>query len=145
MDPPENSVPEENVPETVVPEELTKLSPPADESSAFVQSTEDPQVETVKESPTPRRPGRPKGSKDAKPRTTKKTKIVSVSTENESPALAQNTIQETPPELPRALPNSHPIPITAYDNRSRMMLDMLARQSHDRKTRKSDLWKSWFQ
>ena len=136
---PENSVPEENVQETIVPEELTKLSPSVEE---------DPQVETVKEPPTPRKAGRPKGSKDTKPRTTKKTKIVSVATEDESPALAQSTVsvdKETPIELPRVLPNSHPIPLTSYDDRSRIMLDMLARQAHERKTRKSQLWKSWFQ
>ena len=130
----ENSVPEENVPETVVPEELTKLSP----------SVEEENVETVKEPPTRRRPGRPKGSVDTKPRA-KKPRVVSVATEDESPALAQSTVQETPPELPRVLPNSHPIPVTSYDDRSRIMLDMLARQAHDRKTRKSQLWKSWFQ
>ena len=133
---PENSVPEENVPETVVPEELTKLSPSVEE---------DPQVEIVKEPPTPRKAGRPKGSKDTKPRTTKKPRVVSVATEDESSALAQRAVQETPPELPRALPNSYPIPLTSYDDRSRLMLDMLARQAHERKTRKSDLWKSWFQ
>ena len=129
---PENSIPEENVPETVVPEELTKLSPPAKEDSQ-------PQEEVVKEPPTPRRAGRPKGSKDAKPRTTKKSKVVSVATEDVS------NDKENVPELPRALPNSHPIPLTSYDDRSRLMLDMLARQAHERKTRKSDLWKSWFQ
>ena len=126
---PENSIPEENVPETVVPEELTKLSPPVEE---------DPQVEIVKEPPTPRRAGRPKGSKDAKPRT-KKPRVVSVATEDVS------VDKENVPELPRVLPNSHPIPLTSYDDRSRIMLDMLARQAHDRKTRKSQLWKSWFQ
>ena len=134
---PENSIPEENVPETVVPEELTKLSPPVEEEN----------VEIVKEPPTPRRAGRPKGSKDAKPRT-KKSKVVSVATEDESSALAQSAVsvdKENVPELPRVLPNSHPIPLTSYDDRSRLMLDMLARQAHERKTRKSDLWKSWFQ
>jgi len=127
----ENSVPEENVPETVVPEELTKLSPSVEE---------DPQVETIKEQPTPRKAGRPKGSKDTRPRTTKsKAKVVSVATEDES------VDKENVPELPRVLPNSHPIPVTSYDDRSRIMLDMLARQAHERKTRKSQLWKSWFQ
>ena len=151
---PENSVPEDVV---IVPEELTKLSPPVDESSAFVQSTEDSQdessafvqsTEAVKEPPTPRKPGRPKGSKDARPRATKKTKVVSVAVEDESSTLAQSAVsvdKENIPELPRVLPNSRPIPISGHDNRSRLMLDMLARQAHERKTRKSDLWKSWFQ
>ena len=143
---PENSAPEDAVIE--VPEELTKLSPPVDESSAFVQSTEDSQEEAVKEPPTPRKPGRLKGSKDARPRATKKTKVVSVAVEDESSTLAQSAVsvdKENIPELPRVLPNSRPIPISGHDNRSRLMLDMLARQAHERKTRKSDLWKSWFQ
>ena len=127
---PENSISEDAV---IVPEELTKLSPPAEEELS-------PQVETVKEPPTPRKAGRPKGSKDTRPRTTKsKAKVVSVATEDES------VDKENIPELPRVLPNSHPIPISGHDNRSRLMLDMLARQAHERKTRKSDLWKSWFQ
>ena len=134
---PENSIPEENVQEIVVPEELTKLSPPAKEDSQ--PQEEVVKEEVVKEPPTPRRAGRPKGSKDAKPRTTKKSKVVSVATEDVS------NDKENVPELPRALPNSHPIPLTSYDDRSRIMLDMLARQAHERKTRKSDLWKSWFQ
>jgi hypothetical protein len=48
------------------------------------------------------------------------------------------------PELPPPLPNSRRIPQVAHDDSSALMLTLLRKQATDRRQRKVDVWKSWF-
>jgi hypothetical protein len=47
-------------------------------------------------------------------------------------------------ELPPPLPNSHRIPQISNDDSSARMLALLRQQAADRRQRKVDVWKSWF-
>ena len=115
-EPPEPPAP--SVEEEPIPEALTKLT---EESPKAKQ-----------------KPGRPKGSKDTKPRARQaKVKTVAV-VEPEEAVQPVN-------ELPRALPQSRPIPTHAYNDHAALMLNMLAHQAKERQNRKAHLWKSWFQ
>ena len=89
--------------------------------------------EPKKEEPQPKRKaGRPAGSKTCeekkgKPRAPRKPRVVPVA-------------EEIPPVEPeRVIPQSRPIP---SDNE--LLLELLRKQANERKTRKQNLWKSWF-
>ena len=49
-----------------------------------------------------------------------------------------------PDELPPPLPNSRRIPQVSHDDSSALMLTLLRKQAADRRQRKVDVWKSWF-
>jgi len=103
---------------------------PVEEPTATTP-TEEP-LEELLESPTPRKPGRPAGSKSkvpGKPRAprTKKAPV----------------IVEVEAEPIRHIPDSRPIPASNESNSSRM-LNALAEHSRSRQNRKADLWRSWF-
>jgi hypothetical protein len=90
--------------------------------------------EIVADGAKPKKKGRPKGSADKKPRPPRKKVVV-----HEEP------IDEKENDLPRALPDSLPIPTEAKTDKAALMLELLQRQAHARKRQKADLWKSWFQ
>ena len=81
--------------------------------------------------PAPKRTGRPAGVKDTKPRAKRQPRVKAVTIEEEV--------------LPRALPESRPIPTSSYDDKSAMMLELLRLQATSRQQRKVDQWNSWFQ
>ena len=90
-------------------------------------------VEAEEPLPAPKRKaGRPTGSKTCeekkgKPRAPRKPRVVPVA------EVIEPVVEE------RAVPQSRPIP---SDNE--LMLELLRKQANDRKTRKQNLWKSWF-
>ena len=96
-------------------------------------------VEHTKERPADepapkRKPGRPLGAKSkepGKPRQ-KRAQVVTVAT------------VEPPAEPDRVLSGSQPIPQMSYDEKSALMLALLQQQTNERKQRKVDRWKSWF-
>ena len=86
--------------------------------------------EVVQPKVVPKAKGRPKNSKDVKPRPSRKV-----------------VIKEEPvePELPRALQGSQPIPEEANEiDKYALMLQLLHRQKTQRLQNKSDLYRSWF-
>ena len=85
------------------------------------------------EPPTPKKRGRPAGSKDTKPRAPRKPRPPPV------PELPEVSEPPEPPELPRVLPGSQPIP-----DGNALMLQLLRQQAHQRQTQKVNMWKSWF-
>ena len=111
--------------EPVIIEEPKEL--PVEEPTA-VTPTEEP----LEDKPPPRKPGRPVGSKSkipGKPRAPR--------------AKKAPVIVEVETEPIRNLPDSRAIPTSKESNSSRM-LDLLAEHSRNRKNRKADLWRSWF-
>ena len=111
------------------------------EEEVAEEASEEP--EPPEEEPKPKRkPGRPAGSKDIAPRK-RRAKVTQVKVEQE-PESAEEPAEPEQPELPRVLPQSRPIPEKAYDATSARMLELLHQQTHARKQRKVDLWKSWF-
>ena len=83
----------------------------------------------------PKKKGRPKGAADKKPRPPRKKVVV------QEEAVDEIEIND----LPRALPDSLPIPTEAKTDKAALMLQLLQRQAQARKRQKADLWKSWFQ
>jgi hypothetical protein len=119
--------------EPVIIEEPEEL--PVEEPTATTP-TEEP-LEELLEPPTPRKPGRPAGSKSKVPGKPRAPRV------KKAPVIVE---VETEPI--RNLPDSRPIPTVSHDtnvntNASRM-LDLLAEHSRNRKNRKADLWRSWF-
>ena len=114
--------------ETVIPEEPQTI----EEEPLTIKEVE-AAVEAEEPLPAPKRKaGRPTGSKTCeekkgKPRAPRKPRVVPVA----------EVIEPEEPE--RAVPQSRPIP---SDNE--LMLDLLRKQANERKTRKQNLWKSWF-
>ena len=87
--------------------------------------------EIVPEKPKAKAKGRPKNSRDVKPRP--KRKVV----------IKEEPIE--PEELPRALQGSQPIPEEANEiDKYALMLQLLHRQKQQRLQNKSDFYKSWF-
>jgi hypothetical protein len=90
-------------------------------------------LEPIMEEPAPKRKaGRPTGSKTCeekkgKPRAPRKPRVVPVA------EIIEPVVEE------RAVPQSRPIP---SDNE--LLLDLLRKQANERKSRKQNLWKSWF-
>jgi hypothetical protein len=89
--------------------------------------------------------GRPAGAKSSvqgKPRP----KRVAANRSRKVPAeLPPDEPDELPElELPPPLPNSRRIPQESHDDSSALMLTLLRKQAADRRQRKVDVWKSWF-
>ena len=88
----------------------------------------EPIIETVEIKPKAK--GRPKESKDKIPRPKRKVVI------KEEPIIQ---------ELPRALPDSIPIPMeTTNINKYALMLELLHEQKQTRINNKSEMYRSWF-
>ena len=125
--------------ETAEPTE-TEPTEPTETEPTETSAEEEPIPEALtmltEESPKAKqKPGRPKGSRDTKPRARQaKVKTVAI-VEPDEPVN----------ELPRVLPQSQPIPTHAYNDNAALMLNMLAHQARERQNRKQHLWKSWFQ
>ena len=116
---------EEVIPETTIPEIPIEL--PTEAPDTAPQEVEEP--------PAPKKKGRPKGAADKKPRPARKKVVVQ-----------EEVIEEEKEnELPRALPDSLPIPREATTDKAALMLELLQRQAMQRKNAKAQLWKSWFQ
>ena len=115
--------------EVIIPEEPQTI----EEEPLTIKEVEAAVEAEEPEEPKPKRKaGRPVGSKTCeekkgKPRAPRKPRVVPVAEEIEP------VVEE------RAVPQSRPIP---SDNE--LMLDLLRKQANDRKTRKQNLWKSWF-
>jgi hypothetical protein len=106
--------------------------------------TVEPPLETV-EAPLAKKKGRPAGAKSSvqgKPRP----KRVAANRSRKVPAeLPPDEPDELPElELPPPLPNSRRIPQESHDDSSALMLTLLRKQAADRRQRKVDVWKSWF-
>ena len=100
---------------------------------------EPPSIEEIIAEPVevkPKKKGRPKGAADKKPRPPRKKVVVQEEAVDEI---------EIVNDLPRALPDSLPIPTEANTDKAALMLQLLQRQAHQRKNAKAQLWKSWFQ
>ena len=109
-------------------------------------------LDDTTEAPAPKKKGRPVGARSkvqGKPRP----KRVAA---NRMRARALEEEEETAPlppaeeaELPRALAGSRPIPqeseVDPRDRTSMLMMSLLREQAAERRQRKTDLWKSWFQ
>ena len=115
--------------ETVIPEEPQTI----EEEPLTIKEVEAAVEAEEPEEPKPKRKaGRPVGSKTCeekkgKPRAPRKPRVVPVA------EVIEPVVEE------RAVPQSRPIP---SDNE--LMLELLRKQANDRKTRKQNLWKSWF-
>ena len=112
-------------PVIIEPEELV-------EEPTATTPTEEP-LEELLEPPTPRKPGRPVGSKSKVPGKPRAPRV------KKAPVIVE---VETEPI--RNLPDSRPIPTVSHDTNASRMLDLLAEHSRSRQNRKADLWKSWF-
>ena len=89
-------------------------------------------IPIIKSKAKSRPKGRPKESKDKAPRPKRKVVI------KEEPI-------EIIPELPRALPDSIPIPIETNNiNKYALMLELLHEQKQNRTNNKSEMYRSWF-
>ena len=108
--------------------------------------TVEPPLETVEpplETPQPKKKGRPAGAKSSvqgKPRP----KRVAATRVRKETTFELDEPEPDSHELPPPLPNNHRIPQTPHDNSSALMLTLLRRQAADRRQRKVDVWKSWF-
>ena len=107
-------------------------------------------LDDTTEAPAPKKKGRPVGARSkvqGKPRP----KRVAAN-RMRARALEEETAPLPPAEeaeLPRALAGSRPIPqeseIDPRDRTSMLMMSLLREQAAERRQRKTDLWKSWFQ
>lgn len=110
--------------------------------AASLPTIEEGIAETEIQEAAPKKKGRPVGAKSkvqGKPRAKRKVTI-----DTEPVEVATDTIRIEDETLPRAIPNSQPIPRFSYDERSALMLQLLTQQAAQRKRQKVDLWKSWF-
>jgi len=99
-------------------------------------------VETPLETPQPKKKGRPAGAKSGvqgkpRPKRVAANRVRKESTLDDEP---EPDVQELPPPLP----NSRRIPQVSHDDSSALMLTLLRKQAADRRQRKVDVWKSWF-
>ena len=107
-------------------------------------------LDDTTEAPAPKKKGRPVGARSkvqGKPRP----KRVAAN-RMRARALEEETAPLPPAEeaeLPRALAGSRPIPqeseVDSRDRTSMLMMSLLREQAAERRQRKTDLWKSWFQ
>lgn len=107
-------------------------------------------LDDTTEAPAPKKKGRPVGARSkvqGKPRP----KRVAAN-RMRARALEEETAPLPPAEeaeLPRALAGSRPIPqeseVDPRDRTSMLMMSLLREQAAERRQRKTDLWKSWFQ
>ena len=99
-------------------------------------------LETPLETPQPKKKGRPAGAKSGVQGKPRPKRVAANRVRKES------TLDEEPEpdvhELPPPLPNSRRIPQVSHDDSSALMLTLLRKQAADRRQRKVDVWKSWF-
>jgi hypothetical protein len=99
-------------------------------------------VETPLETPQPKKKGRPAGAKSGVQGKPRPKRVAANRVRKES------TLDDEPEpdvhELPPPLPNSRRIPQVSHDDSSALMLTLLRKQAADRRQRKVDVWKSWF-
>ena len=113
--------------EEITPEENVLL-PEIELPETIEETVVEPIIETVEIKPKAK--GRPKESKDKIPRPKRKVVI------KEEPIIQ---------ELPRALPESIPIPMETNNiNKYTLMLELLHEQKQTRINNKSEMYRSWF-
>ena len=99
-------------------------------------------LETPLETPQPKKKGRPAGAKSGVQGKPRPKRVAANRVRKES------TLDDEPEpdvhELPPPLPNSRRIPQVSHDDSSALMLTLLRKQAADRRQRKVDVWKSWF-
>ena len=99
-------------------------------------------LETPLETPQPKKKGRPAGAKSGVQGKPRPKRVAANRVRKES------TLDDEPEpdvhELPPPLPNSRSIPQVSHDDSSALMLTLLRKQVADRRQRKVDVWKSWF-
>ncbi len=111
--------------------------------------TVEPPLETVETPETVKTPletlekkGRPAGAKSSVQGKPRPKRVAANRVRKES------TLDDEPEpdvhELPPPLPNSRRIPQISHDDSSALMLTLLRKQAADRRQRKVDVWKSWF-
>ena len=98
-------------------------------------------LETVKP-PLEKKKGRPAGAKSSvqgkpRPKRVAANRIRKESTLDDEP---EPDVHELPPPLP----NSRRIPQISHDDSSARMLALLRQHAADRRQRKVDVWKAWF-
>ena len=120
----ENNQPDEIIEETENAEDIK-------EEIVNENVENDKQEEEAKPAPK-RKAGRPKESKDKKPRPPRKKVII------------EEPVEEEENELPRAIPHSLPIPHESESDKAALMLQLLQHQAQLRKNKKTQLWASWF-
>ncbi len=94
----------------------------------------------------PKKKGRPAGAKSSvqgKPRP-KRVAAKRIRRAMREPEPEPEPDDPEPDELPPPLPNSRRIPQVSHDDSSALMLTLLRKQAADRRQRKVDVWKSWF-
>jgi hypothetical protein len=101
--------------------------------------------------PAPKKKGRPVGARSKvqgkpRPKRVAANRMRARALEEEAAPLPP---AEEAAELPRALAGSRPIPqeseVDPRDRTSMLMMSLLREQAAERRQRKTDLWKSWFQ
>ena len=99
-------------------------------------------LETPLETSQPKKKGRPAGAKSGVQGKPRPKRVAANRVRKES------TLDDEPEpdvhELPPPLPNSRRIPQVSHDDSSALMLTLLRKQAADRRQRKVDVWKSWF-
>ena len=121
---------------------LETVEPPLEMVEPQLEIVETPLeiVETPLE--TPKKKGRPAGAKSSVQGKPRPKRVAANRVRKES------TLDDEPEpdvhELPPPLPNSRRIPQVSHDDSSALMLTLLRKQAADRRQRKVDVWKSWF-
>jgi hypothetical protein len=132
--------------------QLDVLENPVDVLEKPVDVLENPVdvIETL-ENPQPKKKGRPAGAKSSvqgKPRPKRiaanRARKMPAEPEPPEPDEPDEPDPDEPDELPPPLPNSRRIPQVSHDDSSALMLTLLRKQAADRRQRKVDVWKSWF-
>ena len=107
-------------------------------------------LDDTTEAPAPKKKGRPVGARSKvqgkpRPKRVAANRMRARALEEETAPLPH--AEEA--ELPRALAGSRPIPqeseVDSRDRTSMLMMSLLREQAAERRQRKTDLWKSWFQ
>ena len=100
-------------------------------------------LETPLTTPQPKKKGRPAGAKSGVQGKPRPKRVETNRIRRESMREPEPDDPE-PDELPPPLPNSRRIPQVSHDDSSALMLTLLRKQAADRRQRKVDVWKSWF-
>jgi hypothetical protein len=102
-------------------------------------------LETPLETPQPKKKGRPAGAKSGVQGKPRPKRVAANRVRKESMREREPEPDDPEPdELPPPLPNSRRIPQVSHDDSSALMLTLLRKQAADRRQRKVDVWKSWF-
>jgi hypothetical protein len=126
---------------------LETVEPPLEMVEPQLEIVETPLeiVETPLE--TPKKKGRPAGAKSGVQGKPRPKRVAANRIRRETmrePDEPEPDEPDEPDELPPPLPNSRRIPQESHDDSSALMLTLLRRQAADRRQRKVDVWKSWF-